>query len=110
MEYQPCSIWYSLKCLLQHGSYHAQSWAVRDCIADQITVVQIQNRRKIYFLPKQTELGYVGHPFLVWFFRIEVPVAPIPELTDRKKGSKVERKVAKENGNKEKNRNSAAAV
>ena len=36
--------------------------------------------------------------------------APIPELTDRKKGSKVERKGAKENGNKEKNRNSAAAV
>ena len=35
---------------------------------------------------------------------------PIPKLTDRKKGSKLERKGGKENGNEEKNRNSAAAI
>ena len=28
-------------------------------------------------LSKQTELGYVGHPFLVWLFRMEVPVQQI---------------------------------
>ena len=77
MEDQSCSIWDSLKCFLQHGSYHAQYWPVRDGIADQIAVVQIQNRREIYFPSKQTELGYVGHPLLVWLFRIEVPIQQI---------------------------------
>ena len=77
MENQPCSIWYSLKRLLQHGSYHAQYWPVRDGIANQITVVQIQNGREIHLLSKQTELSYVGRPFLVWLFRIEVPVQQI---------------------------------
>ena len=77
MEAQLCSIWYSLKCLLQQGSYHAQYWPVRDGIADQITVVQIQNGREIHLLSKQTELGYISHPFLVWLFRIEVPVQQI---------------------------------
>ena len=77
MEGQSCSIWYSLKGLLKHGSYHTQHWPVRDSIADQITVVQIQNGREIHLLSKQAELGYVGHPFLVWLFRIEVPAQQI---------------------------------
>ena len=47
MEDQSCSIRYSFKCLLQHGSYHAQYRPVGNGVADQITVVQIQNRREI---------------------------------------------------------------
>ena len=43
-------------------------------IADQISVVQIQNGREIYLLSKQTEFGHVSYPFLVWLFRIEVTV------------------------------------
>ena len=77
MEDQPCSIWYNLKCLFQHGNDHAQYRPVRDGITDQVAVVQIQNGREIHLLSKQTELGYVGHPFLVWLFRIEVPVQQI---------------------------------
>ena len=77
MEDQSCSVGYHLKRLLQHGSYHTQYWPVRDGIADQITVVQIQNGREIHLLSKQTELSYIGHPFLVWLFRIEVPVQQI---------------------------------
>ena len=66
-----------LELVAQGVRYHAQYWPVRDGIADQITVVQIQNGREIHLLAKQTELGYIGHPFLVWFFRIEVSVQQI---------------------------------
>ena len=31
-------------------------------------------RTALLYAGKQTELGYIGHPFLVWLFRIEVPV------------------------------------
>ena len=68
---------YGFKRLLQHGSYHAQNRSVRDGIADQITVVQIQNWREIQLLTKQTELCHIGDPLLVWLFGIEVPVQQI---------------------------------
>ena len=53
---------------------HAQNWPVRDGIADQIPVVQIQNRRKVEFLTKQAELRYIGDPLLIWPFCIKVSV------------------------------------
>ena len=54
------SIWYSLKCLLQHGSYHAKQWLIRDGTADQITVVQI---------PKLNSVMSVTHFWFGFSFR-----------------------------------------
>ena len=46
-------------------------------MADQITVVQIQNGKKIEVLTIQAEFRYISGPFLAWSFRMEVPVEQI---------------------------------
>ena len=54
MEDQSCSIWDSLKCFLQHGSYHAQYWPVRDGIADQISLLgksTMYTTRQVHMVP-----------------------------------------------------------
>ena len=45
VEDQPRSIRYRLKSLVQHGSDHIRNRPAKDGITDQITAVQIQDRR-----------------------------------------------------------------
>ena len=77
VENQSSSIRYGFKGRSEHGCHHAQNWSIGDCIADQITVMQVQNRREIQFLPKQAELSNISNPFLVWLFGMEVSVQQI---------------------------------
>ncbi len=74
VENQSGTIRYGCKSFVEHGCYHAQHRSVRDGIADQIPIVQIQDGRKIELLAKQTELRHIGDPLLVWPFCMEVPV------------------------------------
>ena len=77
MENQPGSIRYNCKSFVKHGCHHTQNRPFRDGIADQIPVVQIQNRRKIKFLAKQTELCHIGDPLLIWLFCVKISVQQI---------------------------------
>ena len=77
MKDQIGSIWYLLKSLVQHGCHHAQNRPVRDCIADQIAAVQVENRREIQFLSEQAEFCLIGNPLLVRLFSMKVSVQQI---------------------------------
>ena len=77
MQNQIDSVWYLLKSFIQHGRNQAQNRPAGDCIADQITAMQIQNGRKIQLLPEQAKFRYIRNPLLVWLFGMEVPVQQI---------------------------------
>lgn len=74
---QACSIWHGFAGFGEHGTRHAHYWSVRSGVVDQITVVEIQDWRKIELLSKQARLRYVGEPLLFWPFCVEVPVQQV---------------------------------
>ena len=77
VENETYPVWYGCKSFVEHRCYHTQNRSLRDGIADQIPVVQIQNGRKIEFLAKQAELCHISDPLLVWLFRMEVSIQQI---------------------------------
>ncbi len=77
MENETCPIWYGCKSFVEHCRYHTQNRSLRDSIAHQISVVQIQNGRKIELLAKQAELCHISNPLLVRPFRMEISVQQI---------------------------------
>ena len=77
VENETCPIRYGCKSFVEHRCYHSQNRSLRDSIAHQISVVQIQNGRKIEFLAKQAELCHISNPLLVRSFRMEVSVQQI---------------------------------
>lgn len=62
---------YGFKGVFQHLRHHGQHGTVIDCVADNVAAIQIENGRKIDFLPKQAELRHVRNPLLVglWGFK-----------------------------------------
>lgn len=68
------SIGYGFKGPGEHDCYHIQYRSVRDGIADQITIVQIENVRKVELLAKQTKFCYIDNPLLVRLFCTEISV------------------------------------
>ena len=77
MEDQLRSVWYGFKSLAQHRSYHTQDGPLRDRIAYQIAVMQIQDGREIQFPAKQAEFRHIRSPLLVGPFSKEVTVQQI---------------------------------
>lgn len=61
-----CFVGYRFKCIAQRVRHHLQHWPIRDCVTDNLPVVQIHQKGQVEFLRQ----GYYGRDSYLGILRL----------------------------------------